>query len=310
MRVIDNDEKVGARIVALGTFDGVHKGHAALLQMGREYADRHGILLRAYTFDRHPMDVLCPSQTPGTLSTPHEKIALMERLGTDELRVLPFTADTAKMEPTAFIDLLQTETELKAVIAGWNYTYGSMGAGNPDTLRAAAAARGFDVLIVDPVSTDDGRHISSTEIRRCIVNGDMRSARAMLGYDYSLTGIVVSGKGVGRRIGFPTANIRQTDGKLLPANGVYICRLEENGMVYEAVADIGFHPTLPTGGLTVEAHVLHACPDLYGRTVRLAILERIRDEKQFSTETELSNQIRTDTELAEKWFRMDRTDEY
>lgn len=168
--------------MALGTFDGVHLGHQALLKAGKEYAREHGILLRACSFDRHPLEVLRPEVAPAQLTTAAEKERLMAAYGVDELQLLHFTREMADMTPEDFLRMLRESVELKAVVAGWNYSFGRGGKGNAEMLRQDGDRRGYDVIIVPPVKTAEGEVISSTLIREVLKQGSTAEAEKLLGH--------------------------------------------------------------------------------------------------------------------------------
>lgn len=296
-------EKAGPRVVALGTFDGVHRGHQELIRRGRRMAERMGARLRVCVFDRHPLAVLCPEKAPQMLQTAEEQRERIEFLGAEELRVIPFTAETAALEPGAFLRTLGTECVLRGVVTGWNYTFGRGGAGNPELLREKGREDGFLVEVVPPVRTESGEIISSSAVRELLRRGAVREAEEMLGFPYEISGRVVSGKHQGTRIGFPTANIETTAEKLLPRYGVYACRMESEGRAWNALVNIGLQPTIPSGRVTVEAHALGAEVDLYGRPARVKLLEFLRPERRFDSVEALIAQIEQDRENAGAFFR-------
>jgi len=302
LRVIRNRESGGERVLALGTFDGVHRGHQALLKAGKQYAQEHSILLRACSFDRHPLEVLKPEIAPKLLNTPLEKAVLMARYGADELQLLPFTKEMADMEPEEFLCMLCEKVGLRAVVAGWNYTFGKGGKGDAELLQKDGREHGYDVLIVPPVMTDRGEIISSTLIRKKLQEGLMGEAETLMGHPYELHGRVTDGKHIGHQIGVPTANIRIGSRKQLPAFGVYPCRMITTEGENPAAVNIGIQPTIPSGGITVEAHVLDGKPELYGRNVRLIPGDRIRPERKFDSVEALTAQIREDQEVVRKWY--------
>ncbi len=304
MRTIwDRKPGGGERVLALGTFDGVHLGHQALLDAGKAYAREHGILLRACSFDRHPLEVLRPEIAPKLLTTQEEKAALMEKYGADELQLLEFTRETADMEPEAFLDMLRETVTLRAVVAGWNYSFGRGGKGDAELLYADGRRHGYDVLIVPPVKTEDGEIISSTLIRGRLQEGCLEDAAKMMRHRYTLHGTVTDGKHMGHRIGVPTANVDPGPKKQLPAFGVYPCRMITNEGTYTAAVNIGEQPTLPSGKVTVEAHVLDGEPELYGQEVALIPGDRIRPEIKFESAEALTEQIRKDQETVWEWYR-------
>jgi len=297
------------RVAALGTFDGVHLGHQELIRRGREMAEKTGAQLQVCTFDRHPLEVICPQKAPGLLMTAAERRERMADCGAEELRVIPFTRETADLEPEDFLDLLGRECSLRAVVAGWNYSFGRAGRGDAALLRAEGRKRGFEVLIVPPVRTEAGEIISSSAIRRKLTEGDLDGANAMLGFPYPISGTVIGGKHEGSRIGFPTANIGTEPGKQLPAYGVYAGILECGERKWKAVANIGLQPTLPSGGVTVEAHIPGASPDLYGKHAVLRLHRFLRAERRFASVEELAVQIAKDQRDALDFFQRNLSDD-
>ncbi len=302
IQLTGRQEKDGRRIVVLGTFDGVHRGHQELLRQGRMLAERMNVPLRVYTFDRHPLEVLFPERAPGLLTDPTEKAEKMAKAGADELRILTFDRTMARLMPEEFLALLREECDPAAVVTGWNYTFGRNGSGTTDTLNRNGRECGYGTLIVPSVKTETGEIVSSSAVRRKLAVGDLWGAREMLGYDYALRGEVVTGKHLGSRLGVPTANIRPAFHKLLPARGVYICELTSGEECWEAVVNIGLQPTLPSGLETVEAHVIHGMPQLYGHEAEVRLLERLRGEVRFASAEELKNQICRDIAAAEAFF--------
>ena len=304
MLVIQNPRRVGGRVLALGTFDGVHNGHRSLIRQAKEVAVETGVPLRVCTFNRHPLAILRPQDPPEMLSTIPEKATQMCGLGVDEMELLPFDRDTAEMEPEAFLQKLRNMTEIKAVVAGWNYTFGRRGRGNADLLSADGITHGYRVMIVPPETLEDGTAISSSLVRQTLKEGKIAEAGTLLGYQYSITGTVAQGKHQGRTLGFPTANIEPWKRKALPKFGVYTCLLETSNDQMPAVVNIGIQPTIPSGNVTVEAHALNHCPSLYGQKVRLTLLTMLREEKRFGSPDELKDQIEKDRQKALKLFNM------
>ena len=304
MRVIQRPDTVGDRVVALGTFDGVHTGHKALLRTAKSISLKYEAPLRVCTFNRHPLEVINPKASPEQLSTIPEKAMLMNDLGVDEMELMNFSRTVADMEPDTFLERLRSAMNVRAVVAGWNYTFGRGGKGDAEILREDGRKYGYDVIIEPPVKMQDGTVISSSLARQKLHEGDLETAETLLGYNYTLTGTVAQGKHQGRRIGFPTANIEPWHKKALPLYGVYICQLRTGNGVYPAVTNIGTQPTLPSGKATIEAHVIGAHPALYGQKVRLTLLHMLRPEKKFDTLQELKEQIECDRREAMKYFDM------
>ena len=305
MRVIwlNGSVPAGRRVIALGTFDGVHRGHRALLKKAQEIAREEGIPLRVFTFDRHPISVIDPGRTPGLLNTMPEKCRWLFHAGADEVAVIPFRRSMADMEPVDFLKYLESCTDIHTAAAGWNYSFGRGGKGDPGLLREYGAAHGFGTIVFPPVTMPDGRTVSSSEIRKSLTEGRLDDALEMLGHELTFTGRVTGGKHMGHELGFPTANIKVPECRQLPKYGVYVCRVETAGEAWPGVVNIGIQPTLPSGQVTVEAHLLSGHPDLYGTTVRLSLLSFIREERKFSGSGELRERIALDRDEAEKWFK-------
>ena len=183
MDIITDGEKAGPRVLALGTFDGVHRGHQELIRQGRILADQCGAKLRVCTFDRHPLQVVRPEAAPPPLQTPGQQAEIMRRCGVDELRIFSFTPEMANTEPEDFLAMVEGECELAGLVAGWNYRFGRKGRGDAQMLREEGERRGWQVIIVPPVRDEEGAIISSTAIRELLRRGDTEKARQMLGHD-------------------------------------------------------------------------------------------------------------------------------
>ncbi len=302
MKIIHQEERTEDRVLVLGTFDGVHRGHAELIRQGLQAARESGLPLQVCTFDRHPMTVIRPETQIPLLTTGDEKLRRLEELGADEIRILTFSRETAATAPEEFLSLLWQKTRMKTVIAGWNYTFGKGGAGNAETLRKDGESRGYQTRIVPAVYAEDGSVISSTRIRETLQEGRTEEANGYLGYAYRITGRVMGGKHLGSRIGYPTANIETDPAKLLPAFGVYLCLLEANGDRMPALVNIGTQPTIPSGRVTVEAHALYEAPELYGTVASVHLMKRIRGEIRFGSVEELKDRIARDREEAIRYF--------
>ena len=302
MEVIRDRGPAGERVLVLGTFDGVHRGHQALLAAGKRYAQEREILLRACSFDRHPLEVLRPELAPKLLTTLEEKKELLAGYGADELQLIPFTRETADMEPETFLQMLRETVVLRAAVAGWNYTFGKGGRGDAEMLQKDGERYGYKVMIIPPVTTEKQETISSTLIRRRLQDGCTEEAGELMGHPFELRGKVTDGKHIGHRIGVPTANVQTDPRKQLPAYGVYPCRMITAEGECAAVVNIGIQPTLPSGKVTVEAHVLDGEPNLYGQEVTLIPGDLIRPERKFSSAEELTEQIRKDMEAARVWL--------
>ena len=303
MRWIRDPERLEPGVLALGMVDGVHRGHQALLAEGEAIARAEGLPLAVCTFEPHPLEVLRPDLAPKRLATPMERAQLMARCGADVLAEIRFTRALADREPGDFLRGLAERFRPACVVCGYNFTFGRGGRGDGEFLTRWAAANGIGTVIVPAVCVA-GKPVSSTRIRGCLAAGDVSEAARLLGHTYSLTGPVLHGKRQGRTMGFPTANVRIPARKQLPAYGVYLCGVTYQGAEHPGIVNVGRHPTLPEGGVTVEAHVLDDARDLYGLPVRVSFLRFLRPEKPFRGKEELAEQIARDKEAALAFFGM------
>ncbi len=301
MRISLNPTQHAPCVLALGMFDGVHRGHQALLAKGLQEAQALGSELAVCTFEPHPLAVLKPEAQVSRLTTLPERAALMAHYGVDSLCVHRFTRQVAALPPEEFLRRVEELYHPLALVCGYNYTYGQFGSGNGERLKEWGEARGVAVHVVQEVRLD-GDAVSSTRIRACLQQGDIEEANRLLGHHWSLSGRVVSGKHLGRTLGFPTANLRLPQNKQLPAYGVYLCEAQTPEGDYPAMVNIGDHPTAPGGGVTIEAHLLRHREDLYGKNMRLVFLRRLREERRFPSLEALEEQLREDREEACRWF--------
>lgn len=297
MRILRDPVSLSRCVLALGTFDGVHLGHQALLMRGRELAQAKGCPLAACTFEPHPLRVLRPELAPPLLTTLPERAALMAAYGVDELCVTTFTRARADQTAEDYMAELERVFRPAAVVCGYNFSFGRGGYGHGETLREA----GFETVIVPEVRVD-GAGVSSSRIRQALQAGDLALATRLMGHAYTLTGRVADGKHIGRTMGFPTANVTVSRGKALLAFGVYACWLETDVGYYPAVVNVGRHPTLPEGDVTVEAYALDTSLSLYGQRVRLTFLKFQRPERVFDGVDALRAQIAHDTEECRAYF--------
>ena len=285
--------------IAIGNFDGVHRGHRALIDRARELAAAHDALAVALTFDPHPSAVVGARTAPPMLSSLARRLELLEAAGLDAVVVEPFTLELAGLAPQAFVDdVLLFALRARAIVVGYDFTYGHGRAGTTDALRAHGARAGVEVAIVEAVA-DGGEAVSSTRIRACLATGDVVTAAQLLGRRWDIDGVVVHGAKRGRTIGVPTANIA-TESELVVAPGIYAVTLAvEGGPPLPAVASLGRNPTfVEQGGLVLEVHVLDWDGDLYDRRVRTTFVSRIRDELKFDSVDALVAQIRRDIDIA------------
>ena len=283
--------------VALGTFDGVHLGHRAILGTALRRAREVGVEAVACTFDPHPIEVLQPDRAPRPITPFDERLALIGETGVDAVVVLAFTRALAAVEPEAFVkDVLLDRLHAREIVVGYNHRFGRGARGDARLLEDLAGRLGFRAHVVPPM-TVDGVAVSSTEIRAALHRGDVRSAARGLGRPYAIAGRVTTGAGRGRTLGFPTANIAP-DRPLLVARGVYRGGVTVDAGQHAAVVNVGVRPTFGEDTLAVEAHLLDFAGDLYGREVRLDFLDRLRDEMRFPSVEELKAQVSRDIAAA------------
>jgi riboflavin kinase / FMN adenylyltransferase len=294
---ISEAEGLAGCAVALGNFDGVHLGHQALFHE----AARHGRPV-ALTFHPHPGKVLQPDLAPKLITLLPRKLELLEAGRLEAAIVLPFTLEYARTPPAAFEVAVLDDLGARTIVIGSDFTYGALRKGTVETLRQAAAAREAIVQVVQPV-TVDGVVVSSTKVREYILEGRVGAARRLLGRYFDLDGSVVPGQGRGRGIGFPTANV-DTQNELRPAPGVYAVRAQvaEAGSSSNdwlpGAANIGVKPTFGGSEVTIEVHLLDFSGDLYGKSLRVQFIDRLRAEKRFGSVSELAGQIKRDVEHA------------
>lgn len=301
MRMVRDPVQLAPCVLVLGMFDGVHRGHQALLTRGGELADAADQPLAVCTYDPHPMRVLRPDNPPPMLTTLPEKAALMAAFGVDDLCVTAFTREKADQPPEAYLAELARVYRPSTVVCGYNFSFGRGGRGDPAMLRDYGEKHGFRVAVV-PEVTLEGATVSSTRIRRLLREGALAQATRLMGHAYTLTGRVEGGKHIGRTMGFPTANVTPPPDKVLPAFGVYACWLEAGGRFYPAVVNVGRHPTLPEGPVTVEAYALDTSLSLYDQKVRLTFLWFQRPERRFDGVDDLRAQIARDAEACRAYF--------
>ena len=290
-------EPLKRAVITIGNFDGVHIGHQALFHEVIEKAAAIDGTSVAMTFEPHPMRVLKQNNHPPLITLYEQKVELIERTGIDVLICVPFTLGFASLSAEQFVkDLLVQKIGMKAIVVGKDYSFGKNREGNIDLLRAYAPDLGFEVLVAGWIRSARAvkDRISSTRIRELISDGLMEHAEKMLGRSYQIRGRVVAGRDRGGKLlGIPTANINLHD-ELCPKTGIYAVTVEMDDKKYKGVANIGFSPTFDDHEFTVEVHILDFNANIYGRKIRVNFIKRIRDEKKFSSISELVDQIHLD----------------
>jgi riboflavin kinase/FMN adenylyltransferase len=299
------DDARGA-VVALGNFDGVHRGHQTVIGRTGEEARRLGAPLGVVTFEPHPRQFFRPDDPPFRLTPFRVKTHRIEALGVDLLYCLHFDRDFSQLSPAAFFEEILVEgLGIRHVVIGWDYVFGRARAGTAQLMRSMAGQHGVGVTVVEPfgIGGDVGSEavVSATRIRDFLVAGDPKAAARLLGRDWEIDGRVEQGDQRGRTIGFPTANIALDDYQR-PRAGVYAVRVgieSEAGVFWhDGVANIGTRPTVQGTDLRLEAHLFDFAGDLYGQHLRVALVDWIRPERKFADFAELQGQIRQDAETA------------
>ena len=281
-------------VVTVGVFDGVHRGHQAILARAREEADGRGARVVAVTFDPHPAEVVRPGTHPALLASLPRRAALLEHAGADAVLVLHFSPSLARQTPEEFATLLARRLHAAAVVVGANFRFGHRAVGTVETLQQLGEALGFAVV---PVAlAGDGPTWSSTYVRQCVAEGDVSAAAEALGRPYRLEGVVVHGDHRGRELGYPTANLAGEQHAAVPADGVYAGWLERpDGTRYPAAISIGTNPTFDGSERRVEAYALDRTDlELYGERVALDFTARLRDTLRFDGVEPLLVQIADD----------------
>lgn len=286
-------------VVTVGTFDGVHRGHQAVLAEIVRRATGSGMESVVVTFDPHPLAVVNPAAVPRLLTLPAERERLLAQSGVSRVVTLPFTPELSRLTPEAFVhDVLQAQIGLGELVLGHDHGFGRGRSGDVETVRRIGAADGFAVDVVDPVR-DDGRPISSTAIRAAIAHGDLTLARRWLGRSYGALGAVTRGAGRGRTIGVPTINLPVPDErKLLPPDGVYAVWVTVEGVRYGGMMNQGSRPTFGVTERGLEVHLFDFAGDLYGETVWVEWVQQLREVRAFPSREALIEQLTHDRAAA------------
>ena len=287
-------------VVTIGTFDGVHLGHQVILDTLLKTGKDKNLSTTVVTFDPHPKQIVNTDKYSNPikiLSTLDEKIEVLSNFGIDTLIVIPFTLEFSKTNPEEFVrEILCKNFKAKAIIVGYDHNFGKDREGDSQTLKSLGNECGFSVEIAEPVSHND-EAISSTRIRKLLTDeGDVKLVSELLNRNYSVTGEVVKGKGIGRSLNFPTANVSVEDKiKIIPKNGVYCVDVYREGVKYRGMSNIGIRPTFNGDTRTLEAHILmDNLGDMYGEKIKIEFISRIRDEIKFDSSDDLIAQLEKD----------------
>ncbi len=297
---ISDFKEVQHPIVTIGTFDGVHLGHQAIFQQMKAEAKACGGETVVITFFPHPRLVLYQDSIDlKFINTQEKKLERLQRAGIDHLIIIPFTREFSRNSSEKFIsNYVVKYVHPYKIIIGYDHHFGKNREGNLHLLERVKDKYGFKVEEVPPYFVKDVA-VSSTRIRNLLHEGNVREANEMLGYEYAIAGKVVHGNNIGHSIGFPTANIEiANEYKLIAANGVYACRVLVDGKMYKGMSNIGVRPTVDHGNLTIEINIFNFDKNIYGQTIVIQFVDRMRDEKKFKNLEALKDQLKKDKKMS------------
>ncbi len=294
-----------ASVVTIGSFDGVHRGHQAIIRRAVQRARETGIPAVAVTFDRHPQEAIQPDNSPLYLTTLTTRLRLLMDTGLHDVLVLRFDRTFANLHAEEFVQfILRERLNARHIVVGADFRFGHQREGSVTTLQKAQERFGFTVEAVQDVLYR-GERISSSRIRQAVLNGEVGEASAMLGRAYILEGVVVRGQRLGRKLGYPTVNLSLCTRQVVPRDGIYAGRLwhPRTGAVYTAAISIGVRPTVDGKTRTIEAYLLDFSGSLYGEEVHLAFFHRLRDERRFESLDALKAQMARDVQQVSALMR-------
>lgn len=299
-KTLSEDSESGFSVVTIGTFDGVHVGHRKILDRLISTARANNLKSTIFTFFPHPRMVLQQDADIKLINTLDEKMAILEKSGLDQLIIYPFTREFSRLTAVEFVkDIIVEKLRAKKVIIGYDHRFGRNRTATIDDLIKFGETYDFEVEEIGVEEVNEVS-VSSTKIRRALQEGDMETANLYLGYDYMLTGEIVKGKGLGRQLNFPTANLQIAEKyKLIPKNGVYVVKSHFDGHTVYGMMNIGFNPTVEDGTKqSIEIHFFDFDRDLYGQKIQVDMLKRLRDEVRFESVEALAAQLDKDKENA------------
>ncbi len=294
-------------IMALGNFDGVHLGHKAVIEetinLARDTACQSSVLL----LEPHPFMVLAQQREAFLLTSVAERCKILRGMGIDHILIETFDRDFARLKPETFVaSYLKGRYKVEGIVAGYDYTFGSGGKGTSADLKSICVGLGIKALIVQPVMVN-GEIVCSSNIRQKLLQGEVEKAAQLLGHEYYVTGTVVHGQELGRKLGFPTANIEVDRDILMPKRGVYLVRVKYKDSDYSGLLNFGVRPTVSGQNTTIEIHILDFSAALYGKEITVAFLVRLRDEIAFKSIEDLKAQIKADKKEGERLLKANKT---
>ena len=296
------DELDGDTVLTIGVFDGVHLGHKHLISKLKERSSEMDLLSGVVTFDPPPQRILSTKNGPMFLTSIDDRIELLSAEAIDAIFIVPFTEEVSGMSAGHFIGLLQKYLRMKALVVGGDFALGHNREGGRETLRKLSEDMGFVIDFISPLLIND-EVVSSTLVRKALSKGDMKMVRGLIGRFFSLHGKVVHGASRGAGLGYPTANLNVDREQLLPARGVYASRAYIDGVAFDSMTYIGTVPTFGHGEKVIEVFILEYSGNLYGKDVKIDIIERLRDEEEFDSAESLRHQIKIDIEKGRALLR-------
>ena len=302
MLIYDNkalDEESKNNYIALGSFDGLHLGHLSLVRKVKSLAEENGGRSIVFTFKNHPRTFININNKVELIMTNEEKINVLQKEGIDILAFKDFDEKMMKMMPDEFINWLCKTYNVKGIVVGFNFKFGYKNLGDVQLLKKFEEEYRYKLYVMEPCKSE-GEIISSTTIRKELVDGNVEKAFDMLSRPYMLSGKVIDGKKLGRTIGFPTANLEINQQKVIPKKGVYYTNVKINEKIFKGITSVGNNPTVNGQELTVETYILDFSNDIYGKEVNIYFIDRIRDEIKFNNINELIEQLKKDKKFAEK----------
>ena len=300
---LEDINNIEPTVVALGNFDGIHKGHQEIISRTVKEADAAGLKSAVFTFSNHTSSVLKNVPPVKNILYAEEKMRILEEMGVDYVFNIPFTEEILRMSPEEFIDQILVEKfNIREAYCGFNYSFGYKASGTPEVLMHEGLKRGLGIHVQEPYIID-GIVVSSTYIRQLIEEGRMEEVTKFMGRMYAISGEIVMGNKLGRTIGFPTCNTLVDDTMVTPPNGVYITTCTIDGVTRQSVTNVGVKPTIGTYEKNIETHIFDFDEDVYGKQIRVDFIKHTRGEKKFDGVEALKKQIESDCIEARVYHR-------
>lgn len=301
IKSLDKITNIGDSFVTIGNFDGIHKGHVKLIEKTVEEAKNKGYKSVVFTFENHPMRYFRTNSVKNII-TNDEKIKILKSLGVDIILMIPFDEYMTKISTVEFVkNILIDKLSCKKIIVGHDFTFARNKEGNCVILKELGKLYNMEVEIIEPIKIDNIR-VSSSHIRKLIELGNVYDIKKFLGRNYFLQGEVIHARKIGRTIGFPTANLEVDENLIVPKNGIYAVKVYLKNREFYGATNIGYNPTVNGKTLSIETHILDFEEDIYGDTIKIEFLNRIRDEKKFNSLDELKAQLKQDVDWVYKKY--------